>query len=663
MALSSPGVGSGLDVNGIVTQLMTLERQPMTALDNREAQYQAQLSAYGSLKGALSSFQAAVSALATPAKFSSIRANVADSSVASASASSSAAAGTYAVEVQALAAAQKLKSEPLLSTGAELGSGKLTISFGTYSADTFTLNPEKATREISITAAQNSLAGVRDAINAADAGVTAAIVNDGTGYRLTISSKDSGVANALRIAVHDDDATDTDASGLSQLMYDARTISGTKRLTETVEAKNAAFTLDGIAISKASNTVTDAIEGVTLNLLKATTPSASTLTTLTVSRDTAGVQSAVQSFVKAYNDLNKTVTDLSKYDAVNRKASTLTGESTVRSLQSQLRNVFNARLAGAGGGLTSLSDVGIAFQTDGTLKLDTAKLSTVLADTAKDVSTLFAAVGKPTDSLVSFASSTADTKNGAYALSVSQLAAQGKAVGGSAAALTIVADGNDTLDLSIDGVSASVTLSAGTYSASSLAAELQAKINGVTALSAAGSAVMVSQSSGTLTVTSNRYGSASSVTMIGGSALSDLFGTQTETAGIDVAGSMGGNAATGSGQTLTGAGDATGLAVKVTGGSAGTRGSIGYARGYAYELDKLVGRMLETDSLVDGRMDGINASIKEIGTQREAMNRRLASIEQRYRKQFTALDGVMSNMSRTSSFLQQQLANLNASSK
>ena len=276
---------------------------------------------------------------------------------------------------------------------------------------------------------------MRDAINAASAGVTAAIVNDGTGYRLTISSRDSGTANALRIVVVDDDTTHTDASGLSQLMYDARTISGTKRLTETVVAQNALLTIDGISISKASNTVTDAIDGVTLNLLKATTASVSTLTTLTVSRDTAGVQSAVQSFVKAYNDLNKTVTDLSKYDAVNKKASTLTGESTVRSLQAQLRSVFNARLASAGGGLSSLSDAGIAFQTDGTLKLDSSKLSTVLADTSKDVATLFAAVGKPSDSLVSFTGSTADTKNGAYALSVSQLATQGK-VGGAVALTT-----------------------------------------------------------------------------------------------------------------------------------------------------------------------------------------------------------------------------------
>jgi flagellar hook-associated protein 2 len=127
---------------------------------------------------------------------------------------------------------------------------------------------------------------------------------------------------------------------------------------------------------------------------------------------------------------------------------------------------------------------------------------------------------------------------------------------------------------------------------------------------------------------------------------------------VDVAGSIGGNVATGSGQTLTGSGDAGGLALNVTGGATGARGSVNFARGYAYELDKLVGKMLENDSLLDGRMDGINASIKTIGTQREALTRRLEGVEKRYRAQFTALDTMMASMTTTSNFLTQQLANL-----
>ena len=654
MALSAPGIGSNLDVNGIVSQIMALERRPLTVLDTKEAKYQAQLTAYGSLKGALSSFQSAVAALASPARFSAVTASFADTTVATATASSAAAAGSYSVEVQTLAQSHKLKSATFAATSTTVGTGTLTIRFGTYSGGTFTLNPDQAAQTISVDASESSLAGVRDAINTANAGVSASIVNDGSGNRLIIASKDTGVANALKITVEDDDLANTDNAGLSQLAYDAST-GGTTNLTQTFAAQNATAVIDGIAITKASNTISDAIEGVTLNLLKANTPSA---TTLTVTRDTAGIQAAVQSFVTAYNDLNKIVTDLSKYDAANKRSSTLTGDATVRSVQTQLRGVFNTTLSTAGGGLTALSNIGISFQKDGTLKLDSSKLTTALSDSTKDVSTLFAAVGKPTDSLVSFVSSTSDTKNGTYLLNVSQLSTQGKAVGGGAAVLTINAASNDTIDLTVDGVAASVTLAAGTYSAAELAAEIQSKINGVIALSSTGISVTVTQSAGVLSVTSNRYGSASTVAITGGTGKLDLFGAQTETAGVNVAGTIGGITATGSGQILTGTGDASGLALKVTGGATDARGTVSFARGYAYELDKLVGKMLENDSLVDGRMDGINASIKNVGTQREVLARRLDMVESRYRAQFTALDVMMSSMSNTSSFLQQQLANL-----
>jgi flagellar hook-associated protein 2 len=654
MAISSPGIGSGLDVNGLVSQLMALERRSVTTIDTKEAKYQAQLTAYGTLKGALSSFQSAVASLASTSKFSTLKASVVDSAVGAVTAST-AAEGTYSLEVQTLARAHKLKSTAFAATSTTVGTGKLTISFGTYSGDTFTVNADKASKDITVGAAQSSLAGVRDAINAANAGVTASIVNDGTGYRLTISSKDTGAANALRITVDDDDATDTNMTGLSQLAFDGRDPSGIANMTQTVEARNATAVVDGITVSKSSNTLTDVIEGATITLLKENTPSA---TAITIARDTAGVQASVQSFVKAYNDLNKAIVDLTKYDAVNKKGSILTGDATVRSVQTQLRAVFNTALSTAGGGLTLLADAGITFQSDGTLKLDSTKLSAVLADTTKDLSTLFAAVGKPTDSLISFVSSTADTKNGEYAVTVDQIATQGKAVGGAAAVLTINAGSNDTLSLAVDGVTASVTLTAGVYTASALAAEIQSKVNGVSALASAGAKVAVTQAAGVLTITSNRYGSASKVLLTGGTAQADLFGVQVETTGVDVAGSIGGISATGSGQTLTGTGDAKGLTITVNGGAATTRGTIKFSRGYAYELDKLVSQMLEDDSLIDGRVDGVNASIKDIGTRRSSMERRLATVEARYRAQFTALDVMISRMQSTSSYLTQQLANI-----
>jgi len=650
--LSSPGIGSGLDVTGIVSQLMAVERRPLSALDSKEATQQTKLTAFGSLKGAVSSFQSSLAALASPEKFTGVAASITDTTLASVSATSKAVTGSHSMEIQTLAQSQKLKSANFATTGTTIGSGTMTIQFGTYSGGTFTLNPDKAAQSITISPNNSSLAGIRDAINLADAGVTASIVNDGSGNRLVIASEDTGLSNALKITTTDADGNNTDNAGLSQLVYDAST-GGTTNLAETVSASNATLVIDGISISKASNKITDALEGVTLDLLKTNVGST---TTLNLTRDTASIQGAITGFVKSFNDLNKTITDLSKYNAETKQASILTGDSTVRSIQTKLRSAISDPLTSAGGGLSLLSEVGVSFQADGTLKFDSTKLSKVLSDPTKDVSTLFASVGKTSDSLVSFVRAESDTANGTYALNISQIATQGSATGSVIASLAINS-GNNKLDFTIDGINASITLAEGTYTAASLAAEIQSKINGASTISSAGIKVTASESAGKLTITSNQYGSESTVAITGGNGKLDLFGTPTTTDGVDVAGTINGITATGSGQTLTGAGDSSGLVLNIIGGSTGPRGDINFAHGFAAKLDKLLDEMLD-DRLIDSRIDGINSSIKDIESQRETLNRRLVDVEKRIRAQFTALDASIASMTQTSNFLLQQLPRL-----
>ncbi|MBP6354790.1 MAG: flagellar filament capping protein FliD [Nitrosomonas sp.] len=650
--LSSPGIGSGLDVTGIVSQLMAVERRPLSALDSKEATQQTKLTAFGSLKGAVSSFQSSLAALASPEKFTGVAASITDTTLASVSATSKAVTGSHSMEIQTLAQSQKLKSANFATTGTTIGSGTMTIQFGTYSGGTFTLNPDKAAQSITISPNNSSLAGIRDAINLADAGVTASIVNDGSGNRLVIASEDTGLSNALKITTTDADGNNTDNAGLSQLVYDAST-GGTTNLAETVSASNATLVIDGISISKASNKITDALEGVTLDLLKTNVGST---TTLNLTRDTASIQGAITGFVKSFNDLNKTITDLSKYNAETKQASILTGDSTVRSIQTKLRSAISDPLTSAGGGLSLLSEVGVSFQADGTLKFDSTKLSKVLSDPTKDVSTLFASVGKTSDSLVSFVRAESDTANGTYALNISQIATQGSATGSVIASLAINS-GNNKLDFTIDGINASITLAEGTYTAASLAAEIQSKINGASTISSAGIKVIASESAGKLTITSNQYGSESTVAITGGNGKLDLFGTPTTTDGVDVAGTINGITATGSGQTLTGAGDSSGLVLNIIGGSTGARGDINFAHGFAAKLDKLLDEMLD-DRLIDSRIDGINSSIKDIESQRETLNRRLVDVEKRIRAQFTALDASIASMTQTSNFLLQQLPRL-----
>lgn len=662
--ISSPGVGSNLDVNGIVSKLMTVEQQPINKLNSREASYQAQISAYGQLKSALGSFQNAVSNLSNTSTFKSYSAMPADSTILTASAASTAAPGTYALEVSKLAQAQKLVAAGQTSTTASIGNGSITFDFGTISGGTFNATTGQYTgaafassgngsKTVTIDATSNSLIGIRDAINAANVGVTASIVNDGSGspYRLALSSNNSGASNSLKISVTGDAA-------LSNLL--ANDPAGVQNLAETTTAQNATMKVNGVSVSKASNTVSDVIQGVTLNLLKTTT----TPTSITVAQDSASVQSSISSFVKAYNDLNNTIKNLSGYDAAAKKGGVLQGDSTIMHLQAQLRSMLTQPVANTGGALTTLSQIGVSFQRDGSLALDTAKLGSAISSNFADIASLFAQTGKTSDSLVNFTSSTATTKPGTYSLSVTQLATQGSLTGSAAPVSTVITAGvNDTLDVSVNGTAATVTLSPGTYTAASLATELQSKINGNSTFSAAGLSVAVTQAGGPFTLTSAAYGASSSVAITGGNGLSNLLGTPTQTFGVDVAGTINGQLATGSGQSLTGSGDADGLKIQVAGGALGSRGSISFSQGYAYNLNTYVTSMLAATGDINSRTSGINSSITEIGKQRTAMQARLTTVEARYRAQFTRLDTMLSSMNQTSTYLTQQLNALTALNK
>lgn len=659
-SLASPGLGSGLDVTAIVAKLMAVESQPLTALATREASYQARITAFGTLKGGLAALQTALAGLLDPKAMKTTTASVTDTTLATVAAGTGAVPGSYAFKVSALAQAHKIASTGFAGTGDTVGSGTLQFSFGTFDGTTFAANPDAPAKSVTIAPGQATLAGIRDAVNAAGIGVTAGIVNDGsaTGNRLVFTSAATGAAMSLKVTVIDDDANPVDASGLSRLAYDpAAAIGAGRNMEQKVAAQNAALTIDGIAISKASNTISDAIEGVTVNLVKAN-PDVNT--TLTVATDTSGIAKSVAGFVKAYNDLQASITGLTKYDVANKKAAVLTGDAAPRTVQTQLRQLLGDTLSGSGLSLTTLQEAGVAFKADGTLGLDAAKLDAAIKRDAAGVTRLFAAVGSATDSLVSVAGTGSKTVPGSYAVDVTRLATRGSAAGSAVAGLVITAGVNDTLAVTIDGVAASVTLAAGTYaSAAALAAEVQSKVNGASALAAAGAKVSVTEAGGVLTLTSQRYGSASTVAAAGNAA-ADLFGTPAVTAGVDVAGTIGGLPATGSGQTLAGvAGNPTeGLQLTIAGGATGARGNAIYTVGFAWKLNQALTSLLGSDGPVSASTEGLNQRIADIADRREALKLRLDRVQATYLAQFRALDRLLSSMNTTSTYLTQQLANL-----
>ncbi len=561
MPISSPGIGSGLDVNSIVTSLMNVERQPLTTVSKQKTEYQSQISAYGTMKSALSTFQTAVKALSSPAKFNAQAATSSNPAVFTATANGNATLGDYAVIVSQLAKPQKLAMDGFANTSDVVGTGTLTISFGTFAPEvitpptpsSFTPNTAKPDVTITIGSSNNTLAGVRDAINASNSSVSATIVNDGTTNRMVITSKDTGEVNSLKISVTDDDTNNLDAAGLSRLAYDPTASAGNgKNMTQMQAAKNAILDIDGIAVVKASNTITDAIEGVTLNLLAT---SNSNSVNLGVATNQDKIKESVTAFVDAYNKLNDTLRSLTKYDETGKASGVLLGDATARSVINQIKTVMTNTITSSGT-INSLSQVGVSFQRDGKLALDATKLASAVTSNFSDIATLFATSAKATDPLISFSNSTNKTQAGTYAVTVNQL----------------------------------------------------------------------------------------------GTSL------------VNAAGTINGVAATGTGTNLIGAaGDPSeGLSIKVNGGALGARGTVTFTIGYAAQLDSVITSLLKDDGLLAARTQGMQSSITRLDKQTEAINVRLTAIEARYRAQFTKLDTLLSSMSKTSSFLTQQIASINA---
>lgn len=662
--ITSTGTNSGLDISQIITDLMAAERKTPTArLDTKEAKLQAQLSGIGTFKGAVSDFQSALASVNNATSLQSLSATASDDSLFSATTTSVAQAGTYDIKVTQLAQAQKLVANASFSSVSDVvGTGTLTFTFGTttYTSGTpsgFSADTSKAAKTVTIDASNNTLSGMRDAINNSNIGVRANIIYDGTGYRLSLGATDSGVANSLKISVTDTgDGNDTDTLGLSRLAYDP---TATMNMTENLAAQSAILTLDGLTITSASNSVVGAVPGVTLNLKKAQA-SGDSSATLTVAQDSTTVSAAIESFVTAYNTLMSTTKTLTAYDATTGEKGALLGDSTVRSITSQIRRVLTSAVTGTTGTVRTLYDVGVSLQRDGTLEFDSTKLQTALESDPEAIASLFSRASRASDSLVSVNSTSSTSTAGTYAINITQLATQAQYAGSNISAPFVVTTGvNDTVALTINGKSANITLSQNLsgYSGTDLATELQSKINSVSALANAGITVSVGYASGKLTFTTSTYGSASRIVFGSGNANATLGVSNGATAtGVDVAGTIGSSVATGVGQKLTGMGVAAGIAVDILGGATGSRGTVSLSNGIAYQLDNLLSDFLSSDGLLSHRTEGINRQVDQITDQRAALETRMTALEARYTAQFQAMDALIGKLNVTSTFLTQQFA-------
>lgn len=661
----SLGIGSGLDINSIVTDLVELQKRPaLQRLDVREAGLQGRLSGLGTLRGALSSLQDALANLNRLQTFRGRTAAVADTSVLNASAGTAAAAGTYEISIEELARSHKLATNPTALENARftsrldiLGTGTLTFRLGAtaYNAETssytsFSPNPDAAIHTVEI--ADGSLSGIRDAINQADIGVTASIIFDGSYYRLTLAGAETGAANSIEITVNDADGDSTDASGLSLLAFS----SNAANMLQTQAAQDTAgLVVNGIAVSSANNTLVNVIEGLSINLV------APGSTTVAIAEDRDSVSNAIKGFVEKFNSMITTIGQLSRFNPETGEAGLLNGDRVLQTVDSQVRRILNQMVGDSDSPFRHLADIGITRSVgDGTLVLDESRLQRAMDQDFDAIARLFASVGTTDDPLVSYLAAGSQTLPGDYAVNITRLATRGTLTGAAPAGLEIISGVNDTLVVNVNGVAATITLSAGNYaSAAALAVEVQARINGANALRSAGATVHVTESGGAITISSDAYGAASRVSVNDGNGRINLMGAApTAVAGLDVAGTIGGVAATGIGQTLIGSGDAEGLRLQVVGGELGDRGIVSLGRGYADSLDKMLSGILNSDGVFSAVTTSISKTIRDIGAQRERVEQSSLVYEERIRAQFTAMDALVSQLQSTSTFLMQQLNNL-----
>ena len=386
MALSASGLGSGLDINGLVSQLMAVERQPLTAMARKEASFQAKLSAFGQIKGSLSALQTAANALKDAAKFSATKATVGSDAGFTASTGSAAAAGSYAVQVEQLAKSQRVATAADISFVPNAGTAEtpttVTITFGKMDGGSF-VPGEAGAKSIDFTG--STIEELRDAINKGDLGVRASVIDNGTAKQLVVTGKNTGAEQAFQIG------------GTVGLAYDPSVAidpdnpsvpAGSNTSYALQASQDARINVDGITVTRGSNTISDVLEGVTLTLTKETTAAAS----LSIAEDFSGARSAIDAFVKAYNDTQTTLKNLTNYNAETRTAATLTGDSSARSIQSQVRNLVSGALSGLGD-TTRLADIGVTFDKDGKLSVDGSKLDTALKDPNRDVAAFFTGSG------------------------------------------------------------------------------------------------------------------------------------------------------------------------------------------------------------------------------------------------------------------------------
>ena len=671
--INTLGAGSGIDTTALVSQLVEVERAPQeNRLNSQQEKLDAQISAYGTLKSALSEFQSLMTPLADNNTFNARSVALPDTDVITPnSLAAGAQVGTYQIEVVDIARSQSLAMGSTDDKKAALGaSGQMSIQFGEWSytgvdndvPDSFTINDDRAALNIDIDPS-DTLETIAKKINDSDSGIQASVLGVDGQYQLMLTAP-SGASNAMQISVGGEPS-------LSAFEFNNTNYAS---VTETQQASDAILKVNGLDVRRDTNQIDDVIEGFDFTLNKS---SAGEKLTFSVEADTDVAEQAIRDFVEGYNALYQTMKNLTGYtrdEDNNLVRGSLSTDGLARSMFGQLRNLIGEEIVGVESGFTALTNLGIRTQLDGTLEIDDKTFTKAFNENYDLVEALFA---RDTESgsnyvdvrLGSYASSTVP---GNYEVEITQDPSRGVLNGNAITAVdfdavsetfTTALDtslGDYSFNITVDGVKSDIIALTGSYaSAEEMRAELQSLINGDSKISAAGAGVDVSYDAATdsFAFSSRSYGKSSAISfsdVSGDMANVGITGALTGIAGKDVKGTINGEPGFGTGRVLLPplGSDAYGMNLNVRPGAA-SEGvfTARFSQGFAGSMEKLINSMLGADGAISSRENSIGDRLDGIGDERKELDRKMSSYEQRLTLQYLNMQKIVDSLNSTGSSL------------
>jgi len=650
--LTALGSGSGIDTTQLIADLVAAQRENAdTVLTARQTAVEAKISGLSTISSALSAFSTALGSLVNSGALGRQVISSDTSSIAlSLDGTGSPPSLSHSIEVTQLAQRQTIASAPVVDRNAAIGEGTLTINFGTLSGtfptpSGFTAGSAAAVT-ITIGPENNSLVGLQQAINAADAGLTASIVEDASGARLIVRGE-TGAEQAFTI--------DADA-GLEAFEFGP----GTSGMTWTAEAKNAVVVVDGVTVQRSTNSITDLVPGLKMDLMKVT----DTPVTISSDYDATTLKTAVSNYVDVYNELIGLLAEQTRAGTSTTEAGALAGDRTTRDLKRTLADLSTKTLLTDGAGPSSLAEIGIKTNRDGTLSIDDTMLTNAVTNHPGRVHDMFVPGQSSSSPLVEVASSLGAAKAGIYAVTDIVAATSGKLTGAAAPSAfdtpVVIDAANKSFTVMLDGrQSLTINLPEGSYaSGAALAAALQTAINDDSVLKSFGLSLTAAWDGSAFSFTSNGVGSTSGVTLVSldGTLAATLgLDVPTATAGTNASGKIAGVDAIGIGNRLIAASSsaASGLALDVLGSASSATITVrSTVAGLITDMQKQLsaaGGGFTTTS------ERLAKEAEAIAEEQERVEARSLALEERLTIQFAAMERAIAAFNSTQEYMKQQI--------